>query len=78
MSLARCGPTTEATMTQQPEETLDVVRGSLLDTGKECRGVLSRRTAQGRRAICLSPARRGRLKWAGSDYQIMRLIAPRG
>ena len=69
MSLASLRATTEASM-QHDGETLDVVRGSLLETGKEAAfypGELPKDPAH-----LLSPARAGAEKWLDQDYQIMR------
>ena len=74
MSLASLRATTEATMTHDGE-TLDVVRGSLLDTGKEAAfypGELPKDPAH-----LLSPARAGAAKWLDQDYQIMRFAPAR-
>ena len=74
MSLASLRATTEATM-QHNGETLEVVRGSLLDTGKEAAfypGELPKDPAH-----LLSPARAGADKWLDQDYQIMRFAPAR-
>ena len=74
MSLASLRATTEATMTHNGE-TLEVVRGSLLDTGKEAAfypGELPKDPAH-----LLSPARAGAKKWLDQDYQIMRFAPAR-
>ena len=74
MSLASLRATTEATMTHNGE-TLEVVRGSLLDTGKEAAfypGELPKDPAH-----LLSPARAGAEKWLDQDYQIMRFAPAR-
>ena len=74
MSLASLRATTETTMIHDGE-TLDVVRGSLLETGKEAAfypGELPKDPAH-----LLSPARAGADKWLDQDYQIMRFAPAR-
>ena len=74
MSLASHRATTETTMIHDGE-TLDVVRGSLLETGKEAAfypGELPKDPAH-----LLSPARAGADKWLDQDYQIMRFAPAR-
>ena len=69
LSLASLRATTETTMTHDGE-TLNVVRGTLLDTGKEAAfypGNLPQDPSH-----LLSPARAGADKWLDQDYQIMR------
>ncbi len=69
MSLASLRATTEASM-QHDGETLEVVRGSLLESGKEAAfypGELPKDPAH-----LLSPARAGAEKWLDQDYKIMR------
>ena len=69
MSIASLRATTEATM-QHEGEALDVVRGRLLDTGKEAAfypGDLPQDPSH-----LLSPARSGAQKWLDQDYQVMR------
>ena len=69
MSLASLRATTEASM-EHGGETLDVVRGSLLETGKEAAfypGELPKDPAH-----LLSPARAGAEKWLDQDCKIMR------
>ena len=69
MAIASLRATTEATM-EHGGETLDVVRGTLLDTGKEAAfypGDLPQDPAH-----LLNPARQGADKWLDQDYQVMR------
>jgi predicted YcjX-like family ATPase len=69
MSIASLRATTEATLPHNGE-TLDVVRGALLDTGKEAAfypGDLPSDPAH-----LLNPARQGAEKWLDQDYQVMR------
>ncbi len=68
MAIAPLRATTEDTMTHEGTE-LDVVRGTLLDTGKQAAfypGALPDDPAH-----LLSPARAGAEKWLDADYQIM-------
>ncbi len=69
MAIASLRATTEATMEHEGTP-LDVVRGTLLDTGKEAAfypGDLPEDPAH-----LLSPARAGAEKWLDQDYQVMR------
>jgi hypothetical protein len=69
MSLASLRATTEDTMTHEGE-TLNVVRGTLLETGKEAAffpGLLPEDPAH-----LLNPARKGAEDWLDQDYQFMR------
>lgn len=69
MSLAALRATTEARMAHEGE-TLDVVRGTLLDSGKEAAfypGDLPEDPSH-----LLAPAKRGAERWLDQDYQIMR------
>ena len=69
MAIASLRATTEATM-QHDGETLEVVRGTLLDTGKEAAfypGDLPQDPAH-----LLNPAHKGAEKWLDQDYQVMR------
>ena len=70
MAIASLRATTEASMAHEGE-TLDVVRGTLLDSGKEAAfypGDLPQDPAH-----LLNPARQGEEKWLDQDYQVMRL-----
>ena len=69
MAIASLRATTEATMNHDGE-TLEVVRGTLLETGKEAAfypGDLPQDPAH-----LLNPARKGAEKWLDQDYQVMR------
>ncbi|AXI45679.1 hypothetical protein C1J03_06285 [Sulfitobacter sp. SK012] len=69
MSIASLRATTEATMAHDGTD-LDVVRGTLLETGKEAAfypGELPSDPAH-----LLTPARAGQERWLDGDYQIMR------
>ena len=69
MSIASLRATTEATMAHEGD-TLDVVRGTLLDSGKEAAfypGDLPSDPAH-----LLNPARQGQERWLDQDYQVMR------
>ena len=69
LSIASLRATTEAEMTHNGE-TLDVVRGTLLETGKEAAfypGALPEDPTH-----LLNPARAGAEKWLDRDYQVMR------
>jgi predicted YcjX-like family ATPase len=69
LAIASLRATTEDTMTHEGTA-LDVVRGTLLDTGKQAAfypGALPDDPAH-----LLSPARSGADKWLDADYQIMR------
>lgn len=69
MAIASLRATTEAQMTHEGD-TLDVVRGTLLDSGKEAAfypGALPSDPSH-----LLAPARSGAEKWLDADYQIMR------
>ena len=69
MSIASLRATTEATMPHNGE-TLNVVRGTLLESGKEAAfypGDLPQDPAH-----LLNPARQGAEKWLDEDYQVMR------
>ena len=69
MAIASLRATTEAVMTHEGTA-LNVVRGTLLDSGKEAAfypGDLPDDPAQ-----LLAPARQGAEKWLDADYQIMR------
>ncbi len=69
MAIASLRATTEASMAHEGE-TLDVVRGTLLDSGKEAAfypGDLPKDPAH-----LLNPAREGQEKWLDQDYQVMR------
>ncbi|MEQ3727560.1 MAG: YcjX family protein, partial [Tateyamaria sp.] len=69
LSLAALRATTEETMTHDGEP-LDVVRGTLLDTGKQAAfypGALPEDPSH-----ILSPAKDGAAAWLDEDYQIMR------
>ena len=69
MAIASLRATIEDTMTHEGTP-LDVVRGTLLDTGKQAAfypGALPDDPAH-----LLSPARAGAEKWLDADYQIMR------
>ncbi len=69
LALAALRATTEDTMTHEGSA-LDVVRGTLLDTGKQAAfypGALPDDPSH-----ILSPAREGAEKWLDADYQIMR------
>ncbi len=69
MAIASLRATTEATM-EHGGEMLDVVRGTLLETGKEAAfypGELPQDPAH-----LLNPALKGAEKWLDRDYQIMR------
>jgi len=69
LAIASLRATTEDRMTHEGS-TLDVVRGTLLDTGKQAAfypGALPDDPAH-----LLSPARAGVEKWLDADYQIMR------
>lgn len=69
MAIASLRATTEATMAHGGE-TLEVVRGTLLDTGKEAAfypGDLPEDPAH-----LLNSARKGAEKWLDQDYQVMR------
>mgnify|MGYP001816677767 FL=1 len=69
MAIASLRATTEATMDHDGEK-LEVVRGTLLETGKEAAfypGDLPQDPAH-----LLNPARRGAEKWLDQDYQVMR------
>ncbi|MGJ8622856.1 MAG: YcjX family protein [Yoonia sp.] len=69
MSIAALRTTVEDTMTHQGRD-LDVVRGRLLDTGKQAAfypGALPDDPAQ-----LLNPARAGSKTWLDADYSIMR------
>ena len=69
LAIASLRATTEDTMTHEGTA-LDVVRGTLLDTGKQAAfypGALPNDPAH-----LLSPARAGADKWLDADYQIMR------
>lgn len=69
MAIAALRATTEDTMTHEGTA-LDVVRGTLLDTGKQAAfypGALPDDPAH-----LLSPARAGAEKWLDADYRIMR------
>lgn len=69
MALASMRATTEAQM-QHEGTSLDVVRGTLLETGKEAAlypGDLPEDPAH-----LLNPARQGAEKWLDQDYQVMR------
>ena len=69
LAIASLRATTEDTMTHEGKP-LDVVRGTLLDTGKQAAfypGALPDDPAH-----LLSPAKAGAQKWLDADYQIMR------
>ncbi|MGB3243338.1 MAG: YcjX family protein [Sulfitobacter sp.] len=69
MSIASLRATTEASMAHEGD-TLDVVRGTLLETGKEAAfypGDLPQDPAH-----LLNPARQGAKRWLDQDYQVMR------
>jgi len=69
LAIASLRATTEAQMTHEGEA-LDVVRGTLLDSGKEAAfypGELPQDPAH-----LLNPARSGAQKWLDQDYRIMR------
>lgn len=69
LAIASLRATTEDTMTYEGTK-LDVVRGTLLDTGKQAAfypGALPQDPAH-----LLSPAKAGAEKWLDADYQIMR------
>lgn len=69
MAIASLRATTEASMMHEGES-LDVVRGTLLDSGKEAAfypGALPEDPAH-----LLNPARQGAEKWLDQDYQVMR------
>ena len=69
MAIASLRATTEAKL-EHGGETLEVVRGRLLDTGKEAAfypGDLPRDPGH-----LLNPARQGAEKWLDQDYQVMR------
>ena len=69
MAIASLRATTEGTM-PHGGETLDVVRGTLLDTGREAAfypGELPEDPAH-----LLTPARRGAEAWLEQDYEVMR------
>lgn len=69
LSIASLRATTEASMAHEGE-TLDVVRGTLLDSGKEAAfypGDLPQDPSH-----LLNPARNGDEKWLDQDYQVMR------
>jgi hypothetical protein len=69
MAIASLRATTEDTMTHEGTR-LDVVRGTLLDTGKQAAfypGALPEDPAH-----LLTPARAGAEKWLDADYRIMR------
>jgi len=69
LAIASLRATTEDTMMHEGAS-LDVVRGTLLDTGKQAAfypGVLPEDPAH-----LLSPAKAGAEKWLDADYQIMR------
>lgn len=73
MALASLRTTTEDTMSQGGR-TLDVVRGRLLDSGKEAAFYPGRLPDDPSRL--LAPARDGADRWLDADYQVMR-FAPR-
>ena len=69
MAIASLRATTEASMMHEGES-LDVVRGTLLESGKEAAfypGDLPEDPAH-----LLNPARQGAEKWLDQDYQVMR------
>jgi predicted YcjX-like family ATPase len=69
LAIASLRATTEAERSHHGE-TLQVVRGTLLDSGKEAAfypGDLPQDPAQ-----LLTPARQGAKKWLEQDYQVMR------
>ena len=69
MSIASLRATTEATLPHEGD-TLDVVRGKLLESGKEAAfypGELPQDPSH-----LLNPARKGAEKWLDQDYQVMR------
>ncbi|NNE53922.1 MAG: YcjX family protein [Sulfitobacter sp.] len=69
LAIASLRATTEATMVHEGE-TLDVVRGTLLESGKEA--AFYPGDLPGDPAHLLNPALQGAEKWLDQDYQIMR------
>ena len=74
MSIAALRTTTEETLEHQGQP-LDVVRGTLLDTGKSAAFYPGRLPEDPMRL--LGPARDGAPRWLDADYQVMR-FAPSG